>query len=40
MFYFRGMALLKVAGPGKQEKGKFTVKDIHFVQEPLQKIRG
>lgn len=38
MFYFRGMALLKVAGLGKQEKGKFTVKDIHFVQQPLQRI--
>lgn len=32
------MALLKVAGLGKQEKEKFTVKDIHFVQQPLQKI--
>lgn len=38
MFYFRGMALLKVAGLNKQEKGKFTVKDIHFVQQPFQKI--
>jgi len=38
MFYFRGMALLKVAGLSKQEKGKFTVKDIHFVQQPFQKI--
>lgn len=38
MFYFRGMALLKVAGLSKQEKGKCTVKNIHFVQQPFQKI--
>lgn len=38
MFYFRGMALLKVAGISKQEKGKFAVKDIHFTQPAFQKL--
>ena len=38
MFYFRGMALLKVAGISKEEKGKFAVKDIHFTQPAFQKL--
>jgi ABC-type sugar transport system ATPase subunit len=32
------MALLEVIGISKQEKENFTVKDIHFTQEPLQKL--
>ena len=32
------MTLLTVQGIGKQEKGSYTVKDISFVQQPLEKI--
>ena len=32
------MALLTVSGISKQENGKFIVKDIHFTQQPFQKI--
>ena len=38
MFYFRGMALLKVADISKQEKGKITVNNIHFTQHSFQKL--
>jgi ABC-type Fe3+/spermidine/putrescine transport system ATPase subunit len=32
------MALLTVSGTSKSEKGKFIVKDIHFIQQSFQKI--
>ena len=32
------MALLEVVGAGKKEKENFTVKDINFSQQPLEKI--
>jgi ABC-type sulfate/molybdate transport systems ATPase subunit len=32
------MALLSVNGISKQERGTYTLKDIHFTQQPLQKI--
>lgn len=32
------MALLRVSGISKREKEKFTVKNIHFTQQPFQKI--
>jgi len=32
------MALLEVVGAGKKEKGNFTLKDIHFTQQELEKI--
>ncbi len=35
---FSGMALLEVVGAGKLEKDNYTVKDINFSQQPLEKI--
>ena len=32
------MVLLEVVGAGKKEKENFTVKDINFSQQPLEKI--
>ncbi len=38
MLYFRGMSWLTVTGISKQEKETHAVKDIHFSQQPFQKI--
>ncbi len=38
MDYFRAMALLTVTGISKEVKGSFTVRNIHFTQQPFQNI--